>query len=186
MYPHEIGRQDPDPHRSDQLDPDPSVLQMTSQNVWNMSLFEPFLRFWAFILKLGSGSAWKWHYYRWNFFSLNRSDGVLKKSVFSYGTDFRNVHLTLVKSAPKKVLPIKPNLLGLQLAYTFLAKTFLLLNFLPRSKIHFWNKQVLDFHRPSKLLCRTTSKLWNFIKKHWSLIAACIFMKNKSARTKVV
>jgi hypothetical protein len=35
---------DPDPHQSDKLDPesdpDPLNLQMTSQNVWNMSLFE--------------------------------------------------------------------------------------------------------------------------------------------------
>jgi hypothetical protein len=35
-----IKNQDPYPHRSDMLDPDPVNLQMTSQNVWTMSLFE--------------------------------------------------------------------------------------------------------------------------------------------------
>ncbi len=35
-------------------------LQMTSQNVLNMSLFEHFSSFWAFIWKLGSESASKW------------------------------------------------------------------------------------------------------------------------------
>ncbi len=33
------------------------------------------------------------------FFSLNRSNGVSKNS--SFHTDFKNVHITLVKSAPK-------------------------------------------------------------------------------------
>jgi hypothetical protein len=32
-------------------------LQMASQNVWNMSLFEHFIKLWAFIWKLGSGSG---------------------------------------------------------------------------------------------------------------------------------
>jgi hypothetical protein len=46
-----------------------------------------------------------------NFFSLNRSNGASKNS--SFRTDFKNVNLTLVKSAPKKsfsqktILPIE-------------------------------------------------------------------------------
>ncbi len=32
-------------------------LQMTSQKVWNMSLFEHFFKIWAFIGKLGTGSG---------------------------------------------------------------------------------------------------------------------------------
>jgi hypothetical protein len=46
-----------------------------------------------------------------NFFSLIRSNGVSKNP--SFHTDFKNVHMTLVKSAPKKsfgqktVLPIE-------------------------------------------------------------------------------
>jgi hypothetical protein len=35
-----------------------------------------------------------------NFFSLNRSNGASKNP--SFCTDFKNVHMTLVKSAPKK------------------------------------------------------------------------------------
>jgi hypothetical protein len=35
-----------------------------------------------------------------NFFSLNRSNGASKNP--SFRTDFKNVHMTLVKSAPKK------------------------------------------------------------------------------------
>ncbi len=35
-----------------------------------------------------------------NFFSLIRSNGVSKNP--SFHTDFKNVHMTLVKSAPKK------------------------------------------------------------------------------------
>jgi hypothetical protein len=48
---------------------------------------------------------------RWKLFSLNRSNGVSKNLAFH--TDFKNVHVTLVKSAHKKVfnqktiLPIK-------------------------------------------------------------------------------
>jgi hypothetical protein len=40
-----------------------------------------------------------------NFFSLNRSNGTSKYP--SFHTDFKNVHMTLVKSAPKKVLAKK-------------------------------------------------------------------------------
>ncbi len=50
MDPHQMERQDPDPYQSDKLDPDPHqsvsciriqiILQITSQNVWNISLFE--------------------------------------------------------------------------------------------------------------------------------------------------
>ncbi len=48
----------PDQHQSDKPDPDPDriFLQMTSQNVWNMSLYEHF-EVWVFIWKLGSGSG---------------------------------------------------------------------------------------------------------------------------------
>jgi hypothetical protein len=35
-----------------------------------------------------------------NFFSLNRSNGISKNR--SFRTDFKNVHMTLVKSAPKE------------------------------------------------------------------------------------
>jgi hypothetical protein len=35
-----------------------------------------------------------------NFFSLNRSNGASKNP--SFRTDFKNVHMTLVKNAPKK------------------------------------------------------------------------------------
>ncbi len=41
-----------------------------------------------------------------NFFSLISSNGVSKNPFFH--TDFKNVHMTLVKSAPKKILPKKP------------------------------------------------------------------------------
>jgi hypothetical protein len=50
---------DPDPHQSDKLDPDLHYLQMTSQNVSNMNLFEHFFtglslyleaRFWIRVL----------------------------------------------------------------------------------------------------------------------------------------
>jgi hypothetical protein len=43
-------------------------------------------------------------------FTLNRSNGV--ENNLSFYTDFKNVHLTLVKIAPKKVLPMKPIFLG--------------------------------------------------------------------------
>ncbi len=49
--------------------------------------------------------------YKKNLFSLIRSNGVSKNP--SFHTDFKNVHMTLVKSAPKKVLPKKPIFLGL-------------------------------------------------------------------------
>ncbi len=42
MDPNQIKRSDPDPHKSDKLDPDPDPHQMTSQIVWNISLFEHF------------------------------------------------------------------------------------------------------------------------------------------------
>jgi hypothetical protein len=40
---------DPDPHQIERQDPDPGIririnLQMTSQNVWNVSLFEHFFK----------------------------------------------------------------------------------------------------------------------------------------------
>ncbi len=57
-----------------------------------------------------------------NFFSLNRSNGASKNP--SFCTDFKNVHMTLVKSAPKKsfsqknILPIE-NLLKIYLGSLF-------------------------------------------------------------------
>jgi hypothetical protein len=56
---------DPDLHHFGNLDPHQIKiriririnLQMTSQNVWNISLFEHFLKSFAFIWKLGSGSG---------------------------------------------------------------------------------------------------------------------------------
>jgi hypothetical protein len=47
MDSHQIERSDPDPHQSDKLDLDPdpqNFWQMTSQNVWNKSLFEQFFK----------------------------------------------------------------------------------------------------------------------------------------------
>jgi hypothetical protein len=41
---------DPDPHQSDKLDLD---LQMTSQNAWNMSLFEHFFKVLSLYLEAG-------------------------------------------------------------------------------------------------------------------------------------
>ncbi len=63
-----------------------------------------------------------------NFFSLNRSNGASKNPAFR--TDFKNVHMTLVKSAPKKsfnqktILPIE-NLPKSPKNIGFLGKTFL-------------------------------------------------------------
>ncbi len=62
-----------------------------------------------------------------NFFSLNISNGASKNSYFR--TDFKNVHMTLVKSAPKKgfsqkaILPVE-NLLKSPKNLVFLGKTF--------------------------------------------------------------
>ncbi len=44
-----------------------------------------------------------------NFFSLMRSNEVLKNP--SFHTDFKNVHMTLVKSAPKKSFAQKTDFL---------------------------------------------------------------------------
>ena len=59
-----------------------------------------------------------------NFFSLIRSNGVSKNP--SFHTDFKNVHMTFVKSAPKKSLARKTDFLGLSVGKIvfFLAKTF--------------------------------------------------------------
>ncbi len=60
-------------------------------------------------------------------FSLIRSNGVIKKYVCSY-TDFKNVHMTSVKSAPKIFLPKNAIFLGLRQIFhwlnSFLAKSF--------------------------------------------------------------
>ncbi len=61
-----------------------------------------------------------------NFFSLNRSNGASKNP--SFRTDFKNVHMTLVKSAPKKVL-VKKLFYKLKICLSikkncFLGKTF--------------------------------------------------------------
>ncbi len=47
-----------------------------------------------------------------NFFSLIRSNGVSKNPFFH--TDFKNVQVTLVKSAPKKSFAQKTDFLGLK------------------------------------------------------------------------
>jgi hypothetical protein len=46
-----------DPHQSNKLDPDPqhSDKLLTSQNVWNMRLFEHFFKVLSLIWKLGAG-----------------------------------------------------------------------------------------------------------------------------------
>jgi hypothetical protein len=56
-----------------------------------------------------------------NFFSLIRSNGVSKNPTFH--TDFKNVHMTLVKSAPKKGY-VKKKKFFFNWLNKFLAKTF--------------------------------------------------------------
>jgi hypothetical protein len=76
-----------------------------------------------------------------NIISLNKSNGVSKNP--SFHTDFKNVHMTLVKSAPKKsfsqktILPIKN--LPKSYKYKFFGKNFFCVHFLQRSCAHFWN-----------------------------------------------
>jgi hypothetical protein len=65
-----------------------------------------------------------------------------KKSVFR--TDFKYVHMTLVKSAPKKsfsqktILPIEN--LPKSLKIRFFGKNLFWVHFLLRSSVHFWNQ----------------------------------------------
>ncbi len=124
------------------------------------------------------------------FFSLNRSKRVTKNQPFY--TDFKNVHLTSVKSTPKKVCPKNrfSNRKKSQQKTVFWTKLFLgctiskvkcsshrtvNVYFLwtkksPKCrnpskfcKTVFFNKQVLDFHRPSKIFFQTSRR-----QNHWS------------------
>ncbi len=115
-----------------------------------------------------------------NFFSLFRSNRVSKNPFFH--TDFKNVHLTLVKSAPKKShmyifeISTKRRIAPFDL---FKEKKF---SSLRRDNELFWElkkvkngqnrskfrktvfyKQILDFQCPSNILCHT-SNFWNFVK----------------------
>jgi hypothetical protein len=56
------------------------------------------------------------------FFPLNRSNGASKNP--SFRIDFKNVHMTLVKSAPKKSFSQKTTL-PIEKKIDFLGKTFL-------------------------------------------------------------
>ena len=75
------------------------------------------------------------------FFSLNRSNRASKN--LSFRTDFKNVHMTLVKSAPKKSFWQKSPKKAV-----FWAK-FFWVHFLQRSYVHFWNQyEKTDFLIP--------------------------------------
>jgi hypothetical protein len=68
------------------------------------------------------------------FFSLNRSNGASKTP--SFRTDFKNGHMTLVKSAHKKLSP-KTILL---IKNRFCGQKFFWVQFLLRSYVHFCNQ----------------------------------------------
>jgi hypothetical protein len=72
------------------------------RSVYNFRNFERFLPFLTFYSSQKSSLSLLRDE---NFFSLNRSNGASKNP--SFRTDFINVHMTLVKSAPKKVIAIK-------------------------------------------------------------------------------
>ncbi len=100
---------------------------------------------------------------RENFFSLKRSNGVSKNPPFY--TDFRDVHQTLVKSAPQKVLPKN------RFFWDFwLAKTFFWLHFLLRSNFHtsVWKYESFDipFHMFEE---KKNSSLWRAMNNFWEL-----------------
>ncbi len=76
------------------------------RSVYNKPFFEilsGFFHFWPF--KKSSSKRFIVPSKRWKLFSLNRSNGASKNS--SFRIDFKNVHMTLVKSAPKKILAKK-------------------------------------------------------------------------------
>ncbi len=74
-----------------------------------------------------------------NFFSLIRSNGKSKNS--SFHTDFKNVHMTLVKSASKKSFAQKTIFLGtFSIGKTVFWLKLFWVHFLLRSYVHFWNQ----------------------------------------------
>jgi hypothetical protein len=96
------------------------------------------------------------------FFRLKSSNGVSKN--LSFHTDFKNVHMTSVKSAPKQSFNQKTILLKIcpspkksvswakQATTQYFGKRF-------------FYKQALEFHCPSKFLCQTSGH-----QNHWSLL----------------
>ncbi len=108
------------------------------RSVYKILFFEilsGFFHFWPFkFFKKIHGPFWDE-----NFFSLNMSNGASKNS--SFRTDFKNVHLTLVKSAPEKVLTKKLFYqLKIFLKNRFFGQNFFWMHFLLRSYVHFWNE----------------------------------------------
>jgi hypothetical protein len=91
------------------------------------------------------------------FFSLNRSSWVSINP--SFKTDFKNVHLTLVKVQTKKVLPNKPIFLRLSKVKKARNRSIF-------RKTGFY-QQFLDFHRHFKMPQVETFK---FCQNLWSLI----------------
>jgi hypothetical protein len=77
---------------------------------------KPFFEIWSGFFLLSSQKSSMSLLRVENFFSLNRSNGASKNP--SFPTDFKNVYMTLVKSAPKKF---------------FCQKTILQLENLPKS-----------------------------------------------------
>ncbi len=78
-----------------------------NENLWSVYK-NRFSKFWTVssILELFSSQKSSYSLLRVeNFFSLNRSNGASKSP--SFRNDFKNVHMTLVKSAPKQVFAKK-------------------------------------------------------------------------------
>jgi hypothetical protein len=81
------------------------------RSVYKKTVFRNFERFLPFLTFFSSQKSSLSLLRDENFFSLNRSNGTSKNP--SFRTDFKNLHMTLVKSAPKKsfgqktILPIE-------------------------------------------------------------------------------
>ena len=103
--------------------------------IYKKTVFRNFERFLPFLTFFSSQKSSLSLLKDENFFSLNRSNGASKNP--SFCTDFKNVHLTFVKSAPKKsfsqktILPIENRFFG---------QNFFWVHFLLRSYVHFWNQ----------------------------------------------
>ncbi len=98
-------------YRRDQWFWRPNLWHKNLEGQWNEDLFikNHFPKYWVVASILGFLVHKKYKLtLLWdeNFFSLIRSNGLSKNP--SFHTDFKNVHMTLVKSAPKKILPKKP------------------------------------------------------------------------------
>ncbi len=70
------------------------------RSIYKKTVFRNFERFLPFLSFFSSPKSSLSLLREENFFSLNRSDGASKTP--SFRTDFKNVHMTFVKSAPKK------------------------------------------------------------------------------------